>query len=128
MTNNSDDDIKRYLKQQSQELDSMLGDGLTDYLKLGFASNFSGIMKVGYAIAITLSIALFYCGYQFFTAPEATQVFWGVLLILSFNAQVATKLWIFMQTNRNMLSKEMRMMEIRQRAWFDARDTKTQEQ
>ncbi len=124
MMNNSDDDIKRYLKQQSQELDSMLGDGLTDYLKLGFASNFSGIMKLGYAIAIVLTGALFYCGYQFFIAPDEDQVFWGVLLIISFNAQVATKLWIFMQTNRNMLSKEMRMMEVRHRAWFEARSVK----
>lgn len=77
MTTKSDDDIKHYLKQQSQELDNMLGDGLTDYLKLGFASNFSGIMKLGYAIAIALTLALFYCGYQFFTAPEVNQVFWG---------------------------------------------------
>ena len=127
MTTKSDDDIKHYLKQQSQELDNMLGDGLTDYLKLGFASNFSGIMKLGYAIAIALTVALFYCGYQFFTAPEVNQVFWGVLLILSFNAQVATKLWIFMQTNRNMLSKEMRMMEVRQRAWFEAQNAKMHE-
>jgi hypothetical protein len=127
MTTKSDDDIRHYLKQQSQELDNMLGDGLTDYLKLGFASNFSGIMKLGYAIAIALTLALFYCGYQFFTAPEANQVFWGVLLILSFNAQVATKLWIFMQTNRNMLSKEMRMIEVRQRAWFAAQNAKMHE-
>lgn len=127
MTTKSDDDIKHYLKQQSQELDNMLGDGLTDYLKLGFASNFSGIMKLGYAIAIALTVALFYCGYQFFTAPEVNQVFWGVLLILSFNAQVATKLWIFMQTNRNMLSKEMRMIEVRQRAWFAAQNAKMHE-
>jgi len=127
MTTKSDDDIKHYLKQQSQELDNMLGDGLTDYLKLGFASNFSGIMKLGYAIAIALTVALFYCGYQFFAAPEANQVFWGVLLILSFNAQVATKLWIFMQTNRNMLSKEMRMIEVRQRAWFAAQNAKMHE-
>ncbi|BCO17224.1 hypothetical protein KUC3_00810 [Alteromonas sp. KC3] len=127
MTTKSDDDIKHYLKQQSQELDNMLGDGLTDYLKLGFASNFSGIMKLGYAIAIALTLALFYCGYQFFTAPEVNQVFWGVLLILSFNAQVATKLWIFMQTNRNMLSKEMRMIEVRQRAWFAAQNAKMHE-
>ncbi|WDT86243.1 DUF6768 family protein [Alteromonas sp. 009811495] len=127
MTTKSDDDIKHYLKQQSQELDNMLGDGLTDYLKLGFASNFSGIMKLGYAIVIALTVALFYCGYQFFTAPEVNQVFWGVLLILSFNAQVATKLWIFMQTNRNMLSKEMRMIEVRQRAWFAAQNAKMHE-
>lgn len=76
MTTNSDDEIKRYLKQQSQELDSMLGEGLTDYLKLGFDSRFSGLMKLGYAIAIALSIVLFYCGYQFFNAPGADQVFW----------------------------------------------------
>lgn len=127
MTTKSDDDIKHYLKQQSQELDNMLGDGLTDYIKLGFASNFSGIMKLGYTIAIALTLALFYCGYQFFTAPEVNEVFWGVLLILSFNAQVATKLWIFMQTNRNMLSKEMRMIEVRQRAWFAAENAKMHE-
>lgn len=115
MKNSIDDKIKHDLQQQTLELDALVDGGLMDYMKVGFASGYSWMTKLGYAIAIVFSGLIIYCGYQFFTVEPGEQLFWGVLLILSFIAQASTKLWIFMQTNRNILSRELRLMELRLR-------------
>lgn len=109
---NVEQKIKQDITKQSEELDSLMleNNSLGGYLKLGFSSDMGWMMKVGYALAILFSVSLFYCGYHFFTASNDQQVFWGVCLILSFQAQVATKLWIYMQTNRLYLSKELRLI------------------
>ncbi|MGQ8364730.1 DUF6768 family protein [Glaciecola sp. 1036] len=112
---NSDEKIKQDLQQQAKALDDLMRDqsSLADYLKMGFASNFGWLVKLGYGIAIILSILMFYCGYQFFNASPDNELFWGICLMLSFNAQIATKLWVFMQINRNHLAKEIRYLELR---------------
>ncbi len=112
---NIDEKIKQDLENQSKQLDTLVGEklGLFEYMKLGFASNIGWVVKLGYVLAIILSVIMIYCGYRFFIAAEDEQLFWGVCLIISFNAQVATKLWIFIQTSRNHLSREIRLMMLR---------------
>ena len=85
--------------------------GFADYLKLGFTSE--TLVKIGYGLAVILSVLFLFTGFKFMTATEADQIFWGVFLILTFNAQVAVKLWIFSQSNRNFLAKEIRLIELR---------------
>ncbi|MEL7797945.1 DUF6768 family protein [Idiomarina loihiensis] len=116
MTN--DERIKEELHTASRELDELMSEneGITGYLKLGFQSSTGKLVKLGYALAIVLTLLIFFTGYKFFTALPDAQVFWGVCLILSFNAQVATKLWIFSQSNRNFIAKEIRLMELRLKA------------
>jgi hypothetical protein len=114
MKNEIDEKIKRELQKQSEELDELIDGGLKSYLKLGFESRFVGIMKIGYLLAILFTFLLVWCGYEFFNASSDDQVFWGVCFILSVNIQIAVKLWIFMQTNQNILSKELRLMQLRQ--------------
>lgn len=113
MKNDIDDKITQTLKGQAKELDALVDGNLFDYLKHGFDSSFAGVMKLGYTIAIVLSILMLWFGYKFFTVTQEHQLFWGVLLIISLISQVTTKLWIFMQTNRNILSRELRMLELR---------------
>lgn len=113
MKNDLDDKITQTLQGQAKELDALVDGNMFDYLKLGFDSSFAGVMKLGYAIAIVLSILMLWFGFKFFTVTREEQLFWGVLLIISLISQVATKLWIFMQTNRSILSRELRMMELR---------------
>jgi hypothetical protein len=112
---NIDEKIKQDLQQQTKDLDALISndDSLSGYLKLGFTSKMGWLVKLGYALTILLTFVLLYCGFNFFTALPDKQVFWGVCLILSFNAQVATKLWIFMQTNRMQLLRDIRLMELR---------------
>lgn len=104
--------IKHDLEQQAKELDALMADSNTlgGYLKLGFNSQMGWLMTIGYALAIVCSIVLIYCGYRFFTAPTSDQLFWGVCFIISVQVQVTTKLWIYMQTNRIYLSKELRLL------------------
>jgi hypothetical protein len=82
--------------------------GFINYLRMGFASDFPTIMKLGYAMAIIFSVLIFYSGYHFFTADKNSELFWGVCLVLSVNAQIAVKLWIYMQTNHNIVMQELR--------------------
>ena len=113
--NDFEQKLKADLAEQAKALDTLMSEdnSLAGYMKMGFETPLSWLVKIGYVIAILLSIVMFFCGYQFFTAAPEHEVFWGVCLMLSFNAQVATKLWIFMQTNRNYLSRELRLILLR---------------
>ena len=82
--------------------------GLINYLRMGFASDFPVIMKLAYAMAIIFSVLIFYSGYHFFTADKDSELFWGVCLVLSVNAQITVKLWIYIQTNHNIVMHELR--------------------
>lgn len=96
------------------ELESLVAqsNSIFGYLKFGFGNGQSSLMILGYGLAIILSVLLFFCGYQFFTATSENEVFWGVCFVISFQAQVATKLWIYMQTNTLFLSKLLRVLLI----------------
>lgn len=82
--------------------------GFINYLRMGFASDFPAIMKLGYVMAIIFSVLIFYSGYHFFSADKNSELFWGVCLVLSVNAQITVKLWIYMQTNHNIVMQELR--------------------
>ncbi|QDG35991.1 hypothetical protein FJN13_14740 [Alteromonas mediterranea] len=84
--------------------------GIFSYLRMGFAFDYPTIMKLGYAMAIIFSVLLFFCGYQFFTADKNSELFWGVCFVVSVNAQVTVKLWIYMQTNHNIVMNELRLL------------------
>jgi hypothetical protein len=114
---NIDEEIKQDLLAQSKELDDLLAENnsLSGYLNLGLSSGLGWLVKLGYILAIFLSILLIFCGYQFFVSTAENEVFWGVCLIMSLQAQIATKLWIFMQSNRSYISRELRLMEYRRR-------------
>jgi len=113
----TDKQVKQDLLTQSKELDDLLKDNnsLAGYLNLGLTSSLGWLVKVAYVLAILLSILLFFCGYQFFVSTPDNQVFWGVCLIMSLQAQIATKQWIFMQSNRSYLSRELRVLEYRRK-------------
>lgn len=87
--------------------------GLRSYLRTGFSSSMKWVMVVGYIYAFVFTLLMFTFGYHFFTAEPERQLFWGVLLILVFNALVAVKLWIFIETNRNHMSRALKRLELR---------------
>lgn len=113
----NDNEIRERLNDAAKELDELMADDndIVGYLKLGFTSTTGRLVKIGYILAIILTFILLFTGYKFVNAPESEQVYWGVFLLLSFNSQVAVKLWIFSQNNRNFLAKEIRLMELRLR-------------
>jgi hypothetical protein len=107
-------DLKRELQKINSDLKSLMSEdnSLSGYLALSISSELGWMVKIGYVIAIIFSILLFYCGYHFFTSVPDTEVFWGVCLIMSFIAQVTTKLWLYMQANRSYLSKQQRILAV----------------
>lgn len=84
---------------------------LIDYLKGGFAAGLGWLVALGYVLAVVFAAVFIFCGYKFFTVAADQQVFWGVCFIVSFIAQVATKLWIFMQTNHNHVMHEIQLLK-----------------
>ncbi|MBJ2130929.1 hypothetical protein JC525_18540 [Alteromonas sp. IB21] len=99
-----DKEVHRQKKVKQHDVQNA---GLINYLRMGFASDFPVIMKLGYAMAIIFSVLIFYSGYHFFTADKDSELFWGVCLVLSVNAQITVKLWIYMQTNHNIVMHEL---------------------
>jgi hypothetical protein len=109
-----DSDIKQQLAKQAAELDKLMREeqGLDKVLASGFKGGLGAIMTIAYILAVLLALAIFYCGYQFFTAEPEQQLYWGVLLLLAFQAQVGTKLWIWLETNRSATLRELKRLEL----------------
>ncbi|MDP2717078.1 DUF6768 family protein [Rheinheimera sp.] len=109
-----DSDIKQQLAKQAAELDKLMREeqGLDKVLASGFKGGLGAIMTIAYILAVLLALAIFYCGYQFFTAEPEQQLYWGVLLLLAFQAQVGTKLWIWLETHRSATLRELKRLEL----------------
>ena len=107
-------DIKRELSRQAAELDKLMREeqGLDKVLASGFKGGLGKIMAIAYVLAVVLAAAIFYCGYQFFTVAPAQQLYWGILLLLAFQAQVGTKMWIWLETNRSSQLREIKRLEL----------------
>lgn len=112
--NVNDNEIKQELARQAAELDKLMREeqGLETVLASGFKGGLGAVMAVAYGLAVLLAVAIFYCGYQFFTAVATEQYFWGILLLLAFQAQVGTKLWIWLETNRSSTVREIKRLEL----------------
>lgn len=109
-----DKDIKQHLARQAAELDKLMREeqGLDKVLASGFKGGLGAIMIIAYILATLLAIAIFYCGYQFFTVAPEHKLHWGISLLLVFQAQVATKLWIWMESNRSSTLRELKRLEL----------------
>lgn len=107
-------DIKRELSRQAAELDKLMQEeqGLDKVLASGFKGGLGKIMALAYVMALLFAVAIFYCGYQFFTAEPERQLYWGILLLLAFQAQVGTKLWIWLESNRSSQLRELKRLEL----------------
>jgi len=111
---NDDKEFVQLLARKNAEIDRLMREeqGLPAVLAAGFKGGLSGLMLFAYVVAVVLVIALFYCGYRFITAPAADLVFWGVLLLLCFQAQVGTKQWIWLETQRAGTMRELKKLQL----------------
>lgn len=111
---NEDKDIVELLARKNAEIDRLMREeqGLPAVLAAGFRGGLSGLMQFAYGLAIVLALAIGYCGYRFFTAPAADLVFWGVVLLLCFQAQVGTKQWIWLETQRAGTMRELKKLQL----------------
>lgn len=109
-----DSQIKAELAQQAAELDKLMQNepGLAGMLRGGFRSGMRRIMVIAYILALCLTVVLVVSGYHFLTVAPSEQVFWGVILLLAFQAQVAVKIWIWLEMSRSSTMREIKRLEL----------------
>ncbi|MFT6270186.1 MAG: hypothetical protein ACJAVV_003015 [Alphaproteobacteria bacterium] len=106
--------LKEQLKNQAAELDKLMDkdENLTSMLKGGFKTGLRKVMMLSYIIAISLAVMIFYSGYEYFVVDANDKAFWGMVLLISFQAQIATKLWIWLEMNRWSQIKEIKRLQL----------------
>ncbi len=112
---NIDDKIKQQLKSEADEIDRILATenkGLFSMMNDGFKGSLRPWFILVNVITVLNSILLIYCGYQFFTASSTNMMFWGIVMLLSFQFQVAAKQWLMSEVNRSNLMREIKRVEL----------------
>jgi len=112
--NNLDKKIEQELAVQAFQLDKLMREeqGLGPMIRSGFNGGLRPLMIIAYLLALVLAAAILYCGYQFLTVASAEQNYWGVLLLLAFQAQMGTKIWIWLEMNRASTMREIKRLEL----------------
>lgn len=102
------------LAAQAYQLDKLMREeqGLLPLIQSGFRGGLKPLMILAYGLALLLALLIVYCAYQFFTVTEAQQNFWGICLVLAFQAQVGTKIWIWLEMNRASTVRELKRLEL----------------
>jgi len=112
---NIDEKIKQELENESHNLDSILVDneGLFERIAGSFKSGMKRWVIVVYLASVVVGLTFLWSGYQFFISTELQdQVFWGICFMVSLNMQASIKQWIFMETNRNSIIREVKRVEV----------------
>lgn len=112
--NNLDKKIEQELAAQAFQLDKLLREeqGLGPMIRSGFNGGLKPLMIIAYVLAILLAMAIVFCGYQFLTVASSEQNYWGILLLLAFQAQMGTKIWIWLEMNRASTMREIKRLEL----------------
>ncbi|WP_199883002.1 DUF6768 family protein [Pseudoalteromonas sp. T1lg75] len=111
---NLEQQIKSELAQERQQLDGILSRDEGLFARLG--QTYQGSMRrwvwLSTLLALIATAAFIYCGYRFYIATEVgDQIFWAVWFIVGLMVQIAVKLWIFMEMNRNSIIREIKRTE-----------------
>lgn len=111
---NFDKNIEQELAAQAFQLDQLMREeqGLGPMIRSGFNGGLRPLMIIAYGLALLLAVAIVYCGYQFLTVDTAQQSYWGVWLVLAFQAQMGTKIWIWLEMNRSSTMREIKRLEL----------------
>lgn len=109
-----DDMIKDELEKEASEIDELLAaeGGLPDMVAASFKGSMRRWVWLIWIITFLVSMLMFWCGYQFFTASAQDQMFWGFCTLMSMAAQVALKQWSWMEMNRASMMREVKRLEV----------------
>ncbi|NNG43154.1 hypothetical protein HJP15_09535 [Pseudoalteromonas sp. NEC-BIFX-2020_002] len=109
---NIDEKIKHSLQAEQHNLESILESdpGLFKQL-IGI---YKGKMRLwtilGTFFAFIFTAIFILSAYQFFNSEQ--QLFWAVCFVSSLMMQIAIKLWLFMEMNRQSIMKEIKRSEL----------------
>ncbi|WP_249365828.1 DUF6768 family protein [Pseudoalteromonas sp. NEC-BIFX-2020_002] len=112
MMMNIDEKIKHSLQAEQHNLESILESdpGLFKQL-IGI---YKGKMRLwtilGTFFAFIFTAIFILSAYQFFNSEQ--QLFWAVCFVSSLMMQIAIKLWLFMEMNRQSIMKEIKRSEL----------------
>ena len=111
---NFDKNIEQELAAQAHQLNKLMREeqGLGPMIRSGFNGGLRPLMIIAYLLAMLLAAAIVFCGYQFLTVTSAEQSYWGVWLLLAFQAQMGTKIWIWLEMNRSSTMREIKRLEL----------------
>lgn len=107
--------IKAELDNEAAEIDRITLDekGVFGMLSGVYRGGMRRWVMVGAAGVMVLTVLLVWSAWRFFTAAEtADLVFWGVIFVIALHAQVAMKMWIWMEMNRSSLLREIKRLEL----------------
>ncbi|WP_404343224.1 DUF6768 family protein [Pseudoalteromonas mariniglutinosa] len=111
---NLDEQIKASLKAEQHHLHTVLDTepGLFEKLAAIYQGKMRWWAGVGTLLAFVLTGVFMVSAYQFYVATQIEQqLFWAVCFITSLMMQIAVKLWLFMEMNRQSIIKEIKRSE-----------------
>ena len=112
---NIDEKIKRELESDIPELDKILVDdeGLFSRLSGSFRGGMKYWIIMIYFLTVVVGIMFLWTGYRFFISTELQeQIFWGICFIVALNMQGYLKQFLFIESNRNSIMREVKRVEI----------------
>ncbi|MGM8892019.1 DUF6768 family protein [Psychrobacter sp. 1Y1] len=111
-----DEKIRKQLLKESEQLSSQLKRGPSLFTMLGdaYKGRLGGWMILMSIIAFVLSLLMLWSGYQFFfvVVSSVALIKWGVTLLLASMMQIAIKMWIYNEMNRNATAREIKRLEL----------------
>ena len=109
---NLDEKIKQSLQAEQYNLESILESdpGLFKQLSGVYNGNMRRWTILGTFFAFILTAIFILSAYQFFNSEQ--QLFWAVCFVSSLMMQIAIKLWLFMEMNRQSIIKEIKRSEL----------------
>ncbi|ABV88264.1 DUF6768 family protein [Shewanella pealeana] len=111
-----DEKIRQQLLKESEQINSQLKRDPSLFAMLGdaFKGRLGGWMILMSIIAFLLSLLMLWSGYQFFFVVESpvALIKWGVTLLLASMMQIAIKMWIYNEMNRNATAREIKRLEL----------------
>ncbi|KPH58046.1 alanyl-tRNA synthetase [Pseudoalteromonas porphyrae] len=109
---NIDEKIKHSLQAEQHNLESILESDPGLFKQL--IDIYKGKMRLwtilGTFFAFIFTAIFILSAYQFFNSEQ--QLFWAVCFVSSLMMQIAIKLWLFMEMNRQSIMKEIKRSEL----------------
>jgi uncharacterized membrane protein len=113
--NKLDDAIRQALSREDAALLEGLGadQPLHSQLMQTFQGKLAWMNVVGWIAGFVLAAVLFFCGWQFLQAPEIRDMLiWGAAAGLAAAGIVLTKLWFWMELQKNSIVREIKRLEL----------------
>jgi len=112
---NIDEKIKQELENEAEQFDELLNhnQGMISLSASALKGGLGNWLIVVFVIILIVSGFMIWFGYRFYVADNVdARVFWGVWFVAALGSQIALKQWVWMETNRVSLLREVKRVEV----------------